>query len=64
MNRVLKMHVACLLVGAAAIAGSGTAAAQGARDVTAVPKVTGPLPVSADSFPFMAADRNFQPTDL
>jgi hypothetical protein len=65
-DRFLKC-VVCLL-GAAIVAGSGNAAAQGARpgnsDVTAVPKVAGPLPVSADSFPFMAADRNFQPVDL
>jgi alpha/beta hydrolase family protein len=68
MNRLLKMQVACLLIGAAAVVGSGNAAAQGARpgnsDVTAVPKVTGPIAVSSDSFPFMAADRNLQPTDL
>jgi alpha/beta hydrolase family protein len=68
MNRLLKMQVACLLVGTATVVGSGTAAAQGARpgnsDVTAVPKVTGPLPVTSDSFPFLAADRNLQPTDL
>jgi hypothetical protein len=68
MNRLLKMQVACLLIGAATVVGSGNAAAQGARpgnsDVTAVPKVTGPIPVSSDSFPFLAADRNLQPTDL
>jgi hypothetical protein len=68
MNRLLKTQVACLLIGAATVAGSGNAAAQGARPgnsgVTAVPKVTGPVPVSSDSFPFLAADRNLQPTDL
>src|SRR6266446_376447 len=68
MNRLLKMQVACLLIGAATVIGSGNAAAQGARpgnsDATAVPKVTGPIPVSSDSFPFLAADRNLQPTDL
>jgi hypothetical protein len=68
MNNLLRKQFACLLIGVAAVVCSGTAAAQGARtgnnDVTAVPKVTGPLAVSADSFPFMAADRNLQPTDL
>src|SRR3954471_5643402 len=57
----------CLLISAATVICASPAAAQGARpasDVTAVPKVTGPLPVSPDSFPFMAADRNLQPIDL
>src|SRR5262249_55351497 len=30
----------------------------------AVPKVTGPLPVTADSYPFLAAAKNQQPLDL
>ena len=29
-----------------------------------VPKLTGPIPVTADSFPFLAANRVFQPLDL
>jgi hypothetical protein len=68
MNRLSKMHAVCLLIGAATIVGSGKAAVQGARpgtnDVTAVPKVSGPVPMTSDSFPFLAADRNLEPTDL
>ena len=68
MNNLLRKQFACLLIGVAAVVCSGTAAAQGARpginDVTAVPKVVGPVAVSSNSFPFMAADRNLQPTDL
>jgi hypothetical protein len=35
-----------------------------AQNVTAVPKVTGPVPVTATSYPFLAADHNLQPDDL
>jgi len=31
---------------------------------TPLPKLTGPIPVTANSFPFIAADRLFQPLDL
>jgi hypothetical protein len=31
---------------------------------TPTPKVTGPIAVAANSFPFLAADRNLQPVDL
>src|SRR3984885_11184131 len=31
---------------------------------TTLPKLTGPIPVTADSFPFLAANRVFQPLDL
>jgi hypothetical protein len=31
---------------------------------TSLPKLTGPIPVTADSFPFLAANRVFQPLDL
>src|SRR5580698_1045946 len=31
---------------------------------TSLPKLTGPVPVTADSFPFLAANRVFQPLDL
>src|SRR5580658_2019400 len=31
---------------------------------TSVPKPTGPIPLTADSFPFLAANRVFQPLDL
>src|SRR5487761_1867341 len=46
---------------AAAMVASGAAAAP---EATPVPKVTGPIPVTADSFPFLAANRNLQPMDL
>ena len=29
-----------------------------------MPKLTGPIPVTADSFPFLAANRVFLPLDL
>ena len=38
------------------------AGAAGAR--TPIPKVTGPLPVTADSYPFGAADHQLVPQDL
>ncbi|HTA46796.1 MAG TPA: alpha/beta hydrolase domain-containing protein [Bryobacteraceae bacterium] len=59
MNQLLKIAFASALVStalfAAPIAGSSP---------TTMPKVTGPVPVTADSFPFMAASRNLQPLDL
>ena len=36
----------------------------GSASATPVPKLTGPIPVTADSFPFLAANRVFQPLDL
>src|SRR4051812_35409778 len=68
MHNTFRTQFAALLIGVAAFSSSVTASAQGARpadtDVTPVPKVVGPIAVSSDSFPFMAADRNLQPTDL
>src|SRR5712691_3025090 len=68
MNSLLRKQFACLLVGVATVVCAAHGAAQGARpgspDVTPVPKVTGPLPVSSDSVPFLAADKNLEPTDL
>jgi Alpha/beta hydrolase domain len=35
-----------------------------ASAATPVPKLTGPIPVTADSYPFLAANRVFEPLDL
>jgi hypothetical protein len=52
----------------AALAGlfaSAVTGAQGPRfAATAIPKVTGPLPVTADSRPFLGADHDLPPVDL
>ena len=40
------------------------AAAVAAGQATPVPKFTGPLPVTADSYPFLAANHSLQPFDL
>jgi alpha/beta hydrolase family protein len=68
MNSLLRKQFACLLVGVATVVCAVNGAAQGARpgstEVTPVPKVTGPVPISSDSVPFLAADRNLEPTDL
>ena len=42
----------------------GVTATGPAGAVTAVPEVTGPLPVSAGSYPFGAADHQLVPQDL
>lgn len=52
---VFSFVLASAAVFAAPIAGSSS---------TAMPKVTGPIPVTAASYPFMAANRNLQPLDL
>lgn len=36
----------------------------GSASATPLPKLTGPIPVAADSVPFLAANRTFQPLDL
>ncbi|HEY3042818.1 MAG TPA: alpha/beta hydrolase domain-containing protein, partial [Vicinamibacterales bacterium] len=68
MNSLLRKQFACLLVGVATVVCAAHGAAQGARpgstEVTPVPKVTGPVPISSESVPFLAADRNLEPTDL
>jgi len=48
----------------ACFAAIGFAAPIGGPSATPVPKLTGPIPVTADSFPFLAANRVFQPLDL
>src|ERR1700677_2511308 len=59
MRQFLKILIATICAStallAAAIAGSSS---------TTLPKVTGPIPVTADSFPLMAANRTLQPIDL
>src|SRR5215212_7484837 len=40
------------------------AAAQGARAAVVVPMVTGPVPVTAESRPFLGADHGLPPMDL
>src|ERR1041385_2400142 len=40
------------------------AAAQAAGQATPIPKFTGPLPVTADSYPFLAAEHSLVPFDL
>src|SRR5712691_4231181 len=68
MKSCLRTQFACLLIAVAAVACATNVFAQCARPgndvVTPVPKVTGPLPVSSDSVPFLAADKNLEPTDL
>src|ERR1700744_6552988 len=44
---VFAIFIACPLFGAAI----------GSSSTTSLPKLTGPIPVSADSYPFMAANR-------
>ena len=56
-----KIKVTIAIACFAAIA---SAAPVGGPSSTSVPKLTGPIPVTADSFPFLAANRVFQPLDL
>src|SRR5580692_9935657 len=59
MSKLLRIAVAA---GVTAVA--LCAAPIGASSTTPVPKITGPIPVTADSFPFLAASRTLQPMDL
>ncbi len=59
MSKLLRIAVASALTAAAIVA-----APIGASSTTPVPKLTGPIPVTADSFPFLAANRTLQPIDL
>jgi len=56
----MKVQIAILFITAACAA---NAAAQ-ARAVTPVPNVTGPIAVTADSYPFLAADHDLPALDL
>src|ERR1700731_106529 len=51
-------------IASACFAAIVSAAPVGGPSATSVPKLTGPIPVTADSFPFLAANRVFQPLDL
>jgi hypothetical protein len=59
MRQILKIFIATVCASTAMFA----AAIAGASAIT-LPKVTGPIPVTADSFPLMAANRTLQPIDL
>ncbi len=54
MNQILKIALTGVFASTAIFAGSPAGS----------PKVTGPIPVTADSFPFLAANRNLQQIDL
>src|ERR1700704_3110065 len=54
MKENMKQTILITLLAAAIAAGQGTP----------VPKFTGPIPVTADSYPFLAADHNMVPFDL
>jgi hypothetical protein len=58
--RIGRMIIGSLFV----ITSFGVTATGPAGAVTAVPEVTGPLPVSAGSYPFGAADHQLVPQDL
>src|SRR5262245_57159980 len=58
MNRCARDHLAVLAIVCFC------AAAASAQTAVPVPKVTGPIPVTADSFPFLAANRNTEAIDL
>src|SRR2546423_1454987 len=60
VNKMWKARCIVLVTVAAAMAGL----AAGAAAQTPLPKVTGPIAVTSNSFPFLAADRNLQPVDL
>ena len=58
------MHNIKTTIAIACFAAIGSAAPVGGVSATPIPKLTGPIPVTADSFPFLAANRVFQPLDL
>jgi len=56
---------ACGLVGLAVLLATGVTGAQGPRAAaTPIPKATGPVPVTAESRPFLGADHGLPPIDL
>ena len=60
-----KYRTALLASVVSLIWGTGVVGAQGRPTaVTPVPNVTGPIPVTASSYPFLAADRLTEPMDL
>lgn len=58
MTKVHRRIVGCLVL----VAALCTAAPASAK--TPIPSVSGPIPVTADSYPFLAADHNTVPQDL
>src|SRR5207249_3853663 len=51
-------------IAAVLVCAIGTDAQNSRPSETAIPKVTGPIPVTADSVPFLAESKNLQPIDL
>ncbi|MEP7307434.1 MAG: alpha/beta hydrolase domain-containing protein [Acidobacteriota bacterium] len=63
--RVPTLRGVFAAAGLAILVASAVAGAQGPRSAaTAIPKVTGPLPVTVDSRPFLGADHGLPPIDL
>ncbi|MDA1185528.1 MAG: alpha/beta hydrolase domain-containing protein, partial [Acidobacteria bacterium] len=63
LQRRYRTSLFALVVGLAC--GTSTAGAQGrSPKATPVPNVTGPIPVTATSYPFLAAHRLTEPMDL
>src|ERR1700733_828913 len=58
------MYEIKIAIAIACFAGVVSAAPVAGPSATSVPKLTGPIPVTADSFPFLGANRAFQPLDL
>jgi len=52
------------IVAVAALCLASIASAQTPTRPVPVPKVNGPLPITADSYPFMAAGKLIEPIDL
>src|SRR4029077_14487882 len=62
---VSNMRGGCSVAFLAILLASGVAGAQGPRSAaTPIPKVTGPVPVTAESRPFLGADHGLPPIDL
>ncbi len=67
----MKIRKSFLLAACVAVVYAASAATGGQNDSarlvtsrTGLPKVTGPIPVTGDSYPFMAANREVEPLDL
>jgi hypothetical protein len=59
MSKLLRIAIMTIITSAATFA-----APIGGSSTTPLPKLTGPIPVTADSYPLMAANRALQPIDL
>ena len=64
MRYMDRKHPAALFALITILACCTAAAAQSAPGAIPIPKVTGPIPVTADSFPFAAANRSTPVVDL